>query len=391
MKILFVRTICPNPIAYGSDMRSSRFVDFLSQIADMDFLTLTKPTELADQEYIDKNFKNFYYFDQKSVNSRLSSLEKLTALLPWQLTEYYSKDIQSRINKIVEENQYDFIFIFKLNPVLYFLRLPRRWHKKIIVDFDDMLSNLYLKHYKNFITAQKNSLSLWWYEREAMKHFSRVFVCSKDAVSKIHHKYHRKIGIIPNIFPTAKDDFLGAPADKNRLLFVGSLDYFPNTEGLKWFFNDIWPDVKKKYPHLKFTVIGRINGSSNSLYTLFGNPKDVDITVNVPSVYLYYQNCFASITPLLNGSGTRLKILESIAYGRPVLTTKKGMEGLDFKDQKELFIFKDPASFINAYETLLNDDAYQQVTARSFQVLEENYSPKAFESNMKKNWECLQG
>lgn len=390
MKILFVRAYCPNPIAYGSEMRSSRFVDYLGKFAQLDLLTLTKPTNLADQNYIKNKFQNFFYFDQVGSNSRLSSFEKLIKLLPWQLTEFYSKDIQSKISKIVQENQYDFIFIYKLSPLLYFLNLPRAWRSKVVIDFDDILSDLYFNYYKNFFTARKNSYSLRFYENKALKQFKRVFVCSNDAVLRISARHRNKAGIIPNIFSAKKEDFFNAPKDKNQLLFVGSLDYFPNTDGLKWFFSHIWPEFKKTYPNLKMTVVGKAQKSNESLKSFFGNPVNVEVALNVPDVRPYYQNCFATVVPLLNGSGTRLKILESAAYGRPVMTTAKGMEGLNFQDQNEIFVFNDSAMFINAYQKLLDDQSYRQITQAARDVLTNHYSPQAFESYMSQNWQLIQ-
>lgn len=390
MKILFVRTFCPNPIAYGSEMRSSRLVDYLTTKGDVDLLTLTDPTDKADKNYIAAKFKNFYYFDQKAKNTRLTQAEKLLSFLPWQLDEYYSKEIQAKIHLIVERNQYDLIFVYKLNPVYYFLRLPSKWHTKIVIDFDDILSELYFNFYKDPITARKNSYSLHLYEQKALKHFKRVFLCSKSAVAKIKQWYQPKVGIVPNVFSAVPGDFFAPAADMNELLFVGSLDYFPNTEGLKWFFEHTWPELKRAYPALKLKVVGKAQKDGAALMGYFGGPKDVTVHVNVKSVRPYYEQCFASIVPLLNGSGTRLKILESVAFGRPVLTTVKGMEGLDFTDQKDIFVFhQDPKTFIDGYKALLNRDVYKSVTNDALRVLQEQYSPQAFTNYMDENWTIM--
>lgn len=390
MKTLFVRALCPNPIAYGSEMRSSRLVDFLGRKGQVDLLTLSKPTDKSDAAYIQSKFKNFFHFDQNGPQQRLNAFEKLTGLLPWQLTEFYSKDIQTGIDKVLAQNAYDCIFIYKLSPLLYFLRQPADLKGRTVIDFDDILSDLYLNYYKNYFTARKNSYSLRFYEQKALQEFRRVFVCSKDAVSKVPGRLQTKTAIIPNVFEASVNSMMALPAAKDRLLFVGSLDYFPNTEGLKWFFAAVWPQVKTQYPQLKMSVVGKSPREPRSLLESFGNPADVDVAVNVPDVRPYYELCFASVVPLLNGSGTRLKILESAAFGRPVITTLKGMEGLDFTDAKDIFLFHDGASFAGAYGALLDGQKYASVRTSAFDLLQKEYSPAAFERDMDDHWKSIQ-
>jgi hypothetical protein len=389
MKILFVRTYCPHKIAYGSELRANNFVNFFRKIGKVDLLTLTKPNETTDVDYIRGHFLNFFYIDEHIDHSRLNAIEKLFFLLPWQITTHYAKDIQKEINKIVKKENYDLIFVFKLEPVFYFLNLPKQWHQRIIIDFDDILSQLYRNHYKNIFTAYKNSLSLKLYEHKALNAFSRTLVCSKDALSKAPAMFRHKIGIVPNVFQFSKESFFPESQNKNNLLFVGSLDYFPNIEGLNWFCREIWPEFKRAFPNITLTVVGKTGKDPKKLNSLLGNPKDMEVIVNVTSVEPYYQNCFASIVPLLNGSGTRLKILESIAYGRPVLTTIKGVEGLEFTDQEDICLFKDSDSFIDQYKKLLDENQYRNLTRNSFSVLEKNYSVDNFLFNMNQNMELL--
>jgi glycosyltransferase involved in cell wall biosynthesis len=390
MKILFVRTYCPNKLSYGAELRALQFVDYFKQKGQMDLLTLTKPGEESDAVYIKKNFRNFYYFDQRGEHPRLNTLEKLITLLPWQINGFYAKDFQQRLNKIVEENQYDLIFVFKLEPVYFFLQLASKWHSRVVMDFDDILSDLYSKYYKNPITSYKNSRSLKLYEKKALQRFNRVFVCSQDAVAKTHPHYRHKVGIIPNIIQSSPENFLPVPHDRNRLLFVGSLDYLPNIDGLKWFFQNVWPEFKALFPQVKLTIIGKSPQDGKYVSSFLGDPRDVEIVINVPSVEPYYRNCFATIVPLIVGSGTRLKILESVSYHRPVLTTLKGLEGLAFRNNKEIMIFKDPRSFKKAYEALLDPDRYQKMTKNALQVLEQEYSQNTFDNCMRFNIELLE-
>lgn len=382
MKILYIRPYFPSSLLYGGELRNRWFVDYLRKKGDVDMFILVRGGKEMDQEYLRTKFKRFYFAEKLGSTS---SWEKFKYFLPWQLAQLYSKETQAQLNALVERENYDLIFVNKLFPVPYALRLPSQWHDRVVVDFDDVLSDLFRSSYKDFIKSRKNSLFLKMNEEMALKKFKKIFVCAEDALTKIKPEYHKKVGIVPNVFTVSRNHMFEPAADKNRLLFVGSLDYEPNAEGLEWFLKNVWPGVKTQFPYLKLSIVGKAP-KPEIVLARFKNYADISMELNVPDVKPYYKESFASVVPLLNGSGTRLKILESYAYGRPVLTTQKGMEGLDFTDTKDIYVFENKETFCAGYCELLNDGHYRKVCSEGFSVLENKYSPAAFEKNMDDHW-----
>lgn len=388
LRILYAVTFPPYQILYGSEMRSRRFIEFLSLKADLDLITFTKSAQMTDVEFIRGNFKNHYYFQRSG--KQLPQIRRLINCLPYQLTQYYCEDVQKKLHAVIEGGNYDFIFVNKLLPVFYFLSLPPKWRQRVIIDFDDIFSDLYRKQITRMVDSIKNSFSLKLNEERAIREFHRVFVCSEDAVSKFNKCYHDKIGIIPNVFPIQNHkELTTVPPHKNHLLFVGSLDYFPNLEGLQWFFKNIWPRAKVALPELKMMIIGKSLQTPQEILSRLGDPPDSIVELNVPDVTPYYERTYASVVPLLNGSGTRLKILESFALNRPVITTDKGMEGLNFEKDKEIFMFDDAPNFIKAYQTLTNDSIYIASIKSSIDKVKKYYSLNAFTQQMSQNWEII--
>jgi glycosyltransferase involved in cell wall biosynthesis len=112
---------------------------------------------------------------------------------------------------------------------------------------------------------------------------------------------------------------------KNAIVFVGSMDYYPNAEGAVWFAREIWPAIRERMPMLEFCVVGaRPTDGVLALREIAG----VTVTGTVPDVRPYYQRALAAVVPLRTGGGTRLKILEAMAAGTPVVSTALGAEGL---------------------------------------------------------------
>jgi glycosyltransferase involved in cell wall biosynthesis len=112
---------------------------------------------------------------------------------------------------------------------------------------------------------------------------------------------------------------------KNAIVFVGSMDYYPNAEGAVWFAREIWPAIRERVPSLEFCIVGaRPTEAVQALREIEG----VTVTGTVPDVRPYYQRALAAVVPLRTGGGTRLKILEAMAAGTPVVSTALGAEGL---------------------------------------------------------------
>jgi glycosyltransferase involved in cell wall biosynthesis len=127
------------------------------------------------------------------------------------------------------------------------------------------------------------------------------------------------------------------------IIFCGSLGYHPNIEGLLWFYQSIWPIIKQSLPFLKLIVLG--SGKPTAEIEALQQDKDLWFTGRVPDVKEYYEKAALSVVPLKSGSGTRLKILEALNLGVPVISTTKGAEGIDYTASEDLVIADSEADF----------------------------------------------
>src|SRR6185312_9602250 len=137
------------------------------------------------------------------------------------------------------------------------------------------------------------------------------------------------------------------------LIFCGSLWSIPNAEGLYWFCKEIWPFVLDEFPHVKLLVVGV--GELPGKYAEAYNTPSFEFIGAVDDVKPWYNKASVSVVPLLTGSGTRLKILEAMGMGVPVVSTSIGAEGIDYKDGKEILIADEENDFANKIIGLLKD------------------------------------
>jgi glycosyltransferase involved in cell wall biosynthesis len=145
-----------------------------------------------------------------------------------------------------------------------------------------------------------------------------------------------------------------ARSDTDTLLFTGALDYFPNVDALRHFHEAIWPHIRRRHATCRLIVAGRSPADDVRAWctepgvTLVENPADLRTVARGASV---------SIAPLRCGAGSRLKILDSMALGLPVVTTSLGCEGLAVADETHALIRDDPQAFAGAVVRLLRDPA----------------------------------
>jgi glycosyltransferase involved in cell wall biosynthesis len=194
------------------------------------------------------------------------------------------------------------------------------------------------------------------FERWAMRQFDTVFTVSREDAAALP----RETVIVPNGVDAPRFAAVSPPTG-NRIVFTGTLDFFPNIDGLEWFCREVWPRVRDARPAAELDVVGR--RPHPRVTALEG--RGVAVHADVPDVLPHLARARLAVVPLRLGSGTRLKALEALAAGRPVVGTNVGLAGLGLTDGEGVLIRDDPAEFARAVVELLgSDEATRQLGGR---------------------------
>jgi glycosyltransferase involved in cell wall biosynthesis len=172
------------------------------------------------------------------------------------------------------------------------------------------------------------------------------------------------------------------PAD---LLFIASLDWFPNQDALWYFLDEIFPLIRKSDATIGVRVVGRRLPSEQA--TRLGRYAGVEFVGEVPDVRTEYARSSIVLVPLRIGGGSRLKILEALATGKTVVSTSIGAEGLAVENGRELVIADAPAEFAEQVLALLRDpDRRRQLGANGRRLVETRYSWDSLVDRMDAVW-----
>jgi glycosyltransferase involved in cell wall biosynthesis len=155
------------------------------------------------------------------------------------------------------------------------------------------------------------------------------------------------------------------------LLFAGVMDYPPNADAAVFFCRSVLPLIRSQVPEVKLIIAGH---SPPPQVRALAREAGVTVTGRVEDMRLYYAQASIAIAPLRAGGGTRLKILESMALGRPVVSTSIGCEGLDVRDGGHLLIADDANRFAQCVTSLLLQPALRHtISAEARRLVEQRY------------------
>jgi polysaccharide biosynthesis protein PslH len=197
------------------------------------------------------------------------------------------------------------------------------------------------------------------------------------AVSTLEAEELRRSSQVPvSVIPSGVDTQTLRPAPEQdgtpRVVFTGTLSYPPNSQGILWFADQVWPQVRRELPNAELDVVGR--NPPSSVTALSGRPG-INVIGEVPVMDPYYARAQVVIVPILTGAGIRMKIVEAMAAGRAIVSTALGWEGLPHVvPNQHLLVADRPEDFAAATLQLLNEPSTRRdMATRARRLAEERY------------------
>jgi sugar transferase (PEP-CTERM/EpsH1 system associated) len=207
------------------------------------------------------------------------------------------------------------------------------------------------------LAGELESLKMEWFERRRVRHFAAITaVSARDAATLQRWAPRASVHVIANGADCSRFAPLDVETEPGAVVFTGTLSYHPNRDAVCHFVEQIFPRIRAAVPTARLYVVGR---DVDALPPSICNEPGIVCTGYVDDVRPYLARAEVVVVPLRAGGGTRLKILEAMAMGRPVVSTAVGAEGLELAGD-EIVIADTPEAFAAAVVRVLTDPEHSQ-------------------------------
>ena len=207
------------------------------------------------------------------------------------------------------------------------------------------------------------------YEGRLMREFNRILVVSEadrtslqlaadgesNGAKPPEDQIAGRISVTPIGIDTEEIQPCKANSKTSNILALGSLNYPPNADGIRWFANEVFPRVKRAYTDTVLTIVGR-NPPRDIRNLDARNGESINVTGYVPELQPCFEAAALMVVPVRAGGGMRVRILEGFARGIPMVTTTIGLEGIEATLGRDILVADDPVDFADAVIALLRDD-----------------------------------
>jgi sugar transferase (PEP-CTERM/EpsH1 system associated) len=366
MRVLhFAPRVCW-PLDTGAKLRNYHLAKVLSKQASITLLAF------ADPEQAFGDLRSFYDRVITVAREPGYTMAKIARGLlgptPLPVLNYTTAAMKQALARVLEETDFDLVQIESLHLAAYLPIIRAARHRpKVICDWHNVESELlqrYSQSARSFLRrvyAQRTAAKMRELERESLAEFdAHVVVSERDAAQLRQLNPQARISVIQNGVDL-EHYFNGQEQSRaesaRRILFVGSMDYHANCDGVVEFARQVWPLVRARHPELVFTIVGRDPLPAVRELALLPGVK---VTGTVDDVRPYYGEALAAIVPLKVGGGSRLKILESMAAGVPVISTALGAEGIDVQAGGNILIAEQVEEFCKAIDEVANNQKLRE-------------------------------
>jgi glycosyltransferase involved in cell wall biosynthesis len=167
-------------------------------------------------------------------------------------------------------------------------------------------------------------------------------------------------GLDIRIYPPPPDDH-----GLTSLFTIGSMNWMPNEEGVKWFLDKVWPDVHRQFPDLKYFLAGRAMPEWMKQLRL----PNVEVLGEVEDAHDFIQRHSVMLVPLFSGSGIRIKIIEGMALGKAIISTSLGAEGIAYVNGENILIANAPCEFFDMISLCIEDPSRRRKIGHNARTL----------------------
>ncbi len=383
-KVLVLTGALPYPLVTGAKIRTFNLLKTLTSEFDISLLTVV--TDKIERESIGP-------LEQAGITCRAiykpglhwglkKAIDAISSYLlpqPYLVRHYDNKSYRRILETLLAENRYDVIHCDSISMTSNLRGLDK---SRLILTQHNMEQLIW----QGYAEHAGNPAALVFYRNQYRKvkklerNLDRVYghivtVSENDKRLLSEHFPPERIAVVENgVDPEAYTNSVPV-AERSGVVFTGSLDWHPNIDGLVWFAYYVYPLLRSAASELRTNVVGR--KPTQRVRDLLAGRTAMNLHADVPKIQPYLHAARVMMVPLRIGGGSRLKILEAMASGVPVVSTTKGAEGLEVTAGENILIEDDPQRFAKALlEVIWDDELHLSLIEKGMHLIRSRYSWK---------------
>ncbi|RPH33229.1 MAG: glycosyltransferase [Bacteroidales bacterium] len=373
MKILFLTNKPPYPAKDGSSLATLCMAEGLAELGNsITILSISTQKHPCRIEQIPIELRQLINFNLIEVNTKINLINAFINLLfsklPYNIERFIDSGYTKKLTEILKANRYDIIQLEGLYMSPYIKTIREQTDTPIVYRSHNIEHEIWVRLSQNEANILKSTYYLLLSKRiRRMENSVKHQVNALVAISKRDENWFRSNGFnkpsaaIPMGYSIEKPIRIEGLSN-DEPCFLGSLDWIPNQEGLLWFLNEVWPKVYTEFPNLFFHIAGR-NAPASIIDRLKKTPN-IEYHGEVENAHEYLKRYSILIVPILSGSGMRVKIIEGMIFGKVIVTTTIGMEGIDAINHEHALIVDTPNDFAQAITGLIRQPANKEGIAK---------------------------
>ncbi len=384
MKILQLTNKIPYPPSDGGVIAVLSLSLGLANLGhEVTVLSMTTEKHNFDARQIPEEFSSKIKFESVKVSANITPIGLITNYLfsktPYTASRFISQNYANKLSDLLKSTNYDIVQLEGLYLAPYIHLIKKLCSAPIVMRAHNVENEIWERVRENTSNPIKK-MYLKNLNRK-LKKFESQFLTDYDLLLPITDRdgeqfkklgYKNTLYTLPTGIESSRYHHDKSLTEYPSVFHLGSMDWEPNLEGLKWFLEHVWAKVIDKSPDLKFFIAGRNASEATKKY--FQNYPNVVFDGEVENANAYINSKAIMIVPLLSGSGMRIKVIEGMALSKAIVSTSIGMEGINVENGKNAIITDSPQSFADAIlELIENKERYDAMCKNARLFIENNF------------------
>ncbi len=389
MRVLFLTQVLPFPPDSGPKIKSWNVLKYLAREHDVTLVSFVRGDQaahVARLEAVCAGGVHTVQIQRGPMRDGMAMARSLFTGEPWMMARDIRADMQALVSRLATEGRFDVVHADQLNMAQYAelaaAKSPAR--PRLVLDAHNALWLLYKRLAATMgpgprrLMLERDWRLLKSYEGRIVREFDAVLAVSQEDRTALAEAagVERDMVVIPIAVDTDELPVVRRQSGARRMTHIGTMYWPPNIDGMLWFIQNIYPLIRQARPDTGLDLIGA--RPPRELVELKGQVPGLDVTGYVADVNAYLAQCGVFIVPLRAGGGMRVKILEALSRGLPVVTTTLGCEGIAVRHDEHVLIADEPADFAQAVLRVLGDPALAATLSRNGRrLIEQTYDYRA--------------